>query len=120
MRLTDVTPAHRRLLDELSGRISTRLEAHFTELPTADGQHIGIALRERGSSVVMELPASLLDDAADNPAARETLRTRIKARRDRMLFKPPPAALPKHIAPMSDPIWNRPRGGGGGGGYGRR
>lgn len=116
MRLTDLTPAHRRLLDELSGQISTRLEAHFTEIPGADGQHIGISLRERGCAVVIEVPTSLFEDAAENTAARATLRTRIKARRDRMLFRPPPAALPKHIAPMSDPIWNRPRGGG----YGRR
>jgi len=121
MRLADLTAAQRQLLEKIAGRISTRLEAHFSELPDPETDHIGVVLRERGRTVMVEVGRALLVDAADDAVAFETLRNRLKGRRDRMLFRPPPAALPKHIAPLFDANVGRGRGGGGGGGgYGRR
>ena len=40
--------------------------------------------------------------------ARDALRVRIKAVRDRMLFRPPPARPRAAIAPLADPaVWHR-------------
>jgi hypothetical protein len=103
VRLKDVTQAQRRLLGELASRISDRLEAHFVELPNADDGRIGIALHEGTHKVVMDISTDMLLQATGDAAGREVLRTRMKARRDRMMFKAPPAALPKHIAPMFSP-----------------
>ena len=114
MRLSEIAPSQRRLLAELASRISDRLEAHFVELPGGDGEHIGVALHEGHRRVVIELPLAILIQATEDPSGREVLRTRIKARRDRMMFRPPPRALPKEIAPMFSP--SPPRAGFGRGG----
>ena len=98
MRLKDVTAAHQRLLRDLTTRISNGLESEFSEVPGPDGPSVGITLRERRRHVVMEVPAVLLAQAEEDLSARETLRVRIKARRDRMLFQAPPRPLPKKIA----------------------
>ena len=106
MRLSDISAVERRLLEELSGRISNRLESVFTDLP-GDGPNIGIVLRERGRRMVMELPGELLQRAHEDAVAREAVRVRIKATRDRMLFRPPPAPLPKRIATAPDVVPQR-------------
>jgi hypothetical protein len=123
VRLKEITASHNRLLRDLTGRISNLLETEFSELPGADGPNVGITLRERRRHVVMEVPAALLLQAADDLSAREALRVRIKARRDRMLFKAPPSPLPKHIATAPAPgsmHFGFGRGGGGGHPRGRR
>ena len=84
-----------------------------------NGPHIGIELRERGHTVLAEVSGEALQEATRDTLAREALRVRLKARRDRMLFKPRPAAISKHITPVSDPGFSR-FGGGGGRGRGRR
>ena len=109
MRLNEISPSQRRLLSEIVTRISARLEAHFVELPTSNDAHIGIALHEADRKVVIEIPLTLLQQATEDPNGREILRTRIKARRDRMMFRTPPRALPKDIAPLFNP--GPPRGG---------
>jgi hypothetical protein len=88
------------LLASLASGISARLEAHFVELPDRGDAHIGVALREGSRTVVIELPVALLVQAVGDAGGRELLRTRMKARRDRMMFQPPPAPLPKNIAPL--------------------
>lgn len=116
MRLKEITPSHNRLLRDLSSRISNGLESEFSELPGADGPNVGITLRERRRHVVMEVPAALLLQATEDASAREALRVRIKARRDRMLFTPPPSPLPKRIATTPAPgglLTGFGRGGGG-------
>jgi hypothetical protein len=107
VRLQDVAAPHRRLLKELSGQISNRLEAVFTELPDADGPNIGVALHERGHRIVMEIPGALLLRADEDATVREAIRVRIKGRRDRMLFRPPPLPLPKRITAAPDPAGPR-------------
>lgn len=107
MRLQDAAAIHGRLLRKLAGQISNRLETEFRELPGADGPRLGIALVERGRTVVIEIPEALLASAGSDPAAREAIRVRIKARRDRMLFRPPPVPLPKHIPAALDPAGPR-------------
>ncbi len=103
MRVRDVSPAQHRLLADLATGISGRLEARFVELPDADEGRIGIALREGSRSVVIELPVALLTQAVEDPSGREVLRTRVKGRRDRMMFTTPPSPLPKKIAPLFNP-----------------
>jgi len=120
VRLKDITGAQQRLLRELTTQISVRLEGAFAELPDADGPNVGIRLEERGRNVVMELPGALLLQAANDPSAREALRVRIKARRDRMLFRPPPTPLPKRITAAPAPGMSRFGFGRDGGGRGRR
>lgn len=121
MRLKDVTASHQRLLRDLTSRISCGLETEFSELPGADGPNVGVVLREQHRQVVMEIPAALLMQAADDLAAREAIRVRIKGRRDRMLFRAPPAPLPKHIAVAPAPGMSHfGFGGRGGGRRGRR
>jgi hypothetical protein len=119
MRLREITPAHQRTLRELSARISKGLEAEFSELPV-EGPNVGVRLQERGKKATMEIPGLLLQQAEDDAAARETIRVRIKATRDRMLFKPPPMPLPKKIAAAPDPSSTRFGMGFGGGGGGNR
>jgi hypothetical protein len=97
LRLKDIADSHRRLLRELIRRISKRLEAEFTNLPGADGPNVGIELREGNRKIVMELPAALLLRADGEMTAREAMRVRIKARRDRMLFRREPLSLSKRI-----------------------
>jgi hypothetical protein len=109
MRLSEISPAQRRLLGELASGISDRLEAHFVELPGVNDASIGVALREGTCNVVVEVPLAILVQATTDASGREVLRTRLKARRDRMMFRTPPRALPKSIAPMFNP--GPPRGG---------
>jgi hypothetical protein len=112
VRLRDIGDTQQRLLRQLAGRISTRLDAEFTECAAGETPTIGVALRERGQSALMEIPEALLLRADAEPVAREELRVRIKATRDRMLFRPPPPPLPKNIAAAADPAFFR-------GGFGR-
>jgi hypothetical protein len=100
VRLNEISAPQRRLLSDVSARISGRLEAHFVELPAADDAHIGIALHEGDRKVVIEMPLAILVEALDSPSGREILRTRIKARRDRMMFKGAGRPLPKDIVPL--------------------
>jgi len=103
VRLNELTASHRRLLSDVVPRISSRLEAHFVELPEADQAHIGIALHEGSRAVTIEMPLAVLIEALESANGREVLRTRIKGRRDRMMFKTPARALPKDIAPLFHP-----------------
>ena len=109
VRLNEISPSQRRLLSEITSRISDRLEAHFVELPGSNEAHIGVALHEADRKVVIEIPLAILLQATEDLNGREILRTRIKARRDRMMFRAPPRALPKNIAPMFNA--GPPRGG---------
>lgn len=90
MRLSEITSAQRKLLEEVTANISSRLEAHFTDLAAGEGMSIGVHLKERGRSVVIEIPEAVLVAAGEDAAARHALQIRIKGRRDRMLFKEPP------------------------------
>jgi hypothetical protein len=110
MRLSEISTAQRRLLGDLASGISGRLEAHFVELPGADDTRIGVAMHEGDRKVVIEVPLAILVQATADAIGREILRTRMKARRDRMMFRVPPRALPKDIAPLFSP--GPPRGGG--------
>ena len=103
MRLNEISASQRRLLSDVASRISDRLEAHFVELPASNEAHIGVALHEADRKVVIEIPLAVLQQATEDPNGREILRTRIKARRDRMMFRTPPRALPKDIAPLFNP-----------------
>jgi hypothetical protein len=60
VRLNELSAAHRRLLSDVVPAISSRLEAHFVELPEADQAHIGIALHEGGRAVTIEMPLAVL------------------------------------------------------------
>jgi hypothetical protein len=109
VRLNEISSSQRRLLGELANRISGRLEAHFVELPAAEDDRIGVALHEGDRKVVIELPLAVLTEAMESLNGREILRARMKARRDRMMFRTPPRALPKDIPPLFHP--GPPRGG---------
>lgn len=113
MRARDVTTAQRALLASVSQRISPRLEAAFTDPASLDGPNAAIDLRERGRHLVMEIPDDLVIEATTGVAARESFRVRVKARRDRMLFREPPAPLPKKIERAQEPgFFGRPGAGG--------
>jgi hypothetical protein len=90
VRLKDIAGSHRRLLRELTRRVSKRLQAEFITLPGADGPNIGIQLRQGKRKVVMELPAALLLRAEGDMTVQEAIRIRIKTRHDRMLFRHEP------------------------------
>ena len=115
VRAKEITATHTKLLRALSGRISRRLQAEFTDLPGEDGPGIGIELREGGKRVVIAVPAAILLAASNDATAREEMRVRIKARRDRLVFRPAPAPLPKNIVatPLSSNYGRGP-------GFGRR
>jgi hypothetical protein len=115
VNLRDVTASQRRLLGELTGRISRRLEADFAQPSGADSPNIGVTLQERGKRGSLEVPETVLVEAETDLAVRDSLRVRIKSARDRMLFQPPPARLRTDIAPAGEPFFHR-----GGGGRGRR
>ena len=100
MRLSEIPSTQRKLLGELANRISDRLEAFFVTLPGTDDTRIGVELQEGGRKVVIELPLALLLHAVEDLSGRELLRTKMKARRDRMMFRVPPASLPKKILPL--------------------
>jgi len=89
------------------------------EVPGGDGARLGVALRERGKSCVVELSTALVLQAFGDVAGRESLRVRLKGARDRMLFRPPPVRLPRHIEAAMDPASSRFRFGGGSSGSGR-
>ncbi len=91
------------MLTELARGISDRLEADFVAAPGGDAATVGIALKEGDRNVVIELPLAMLAQAMTEPSGRETLRTRIKGRRDRMMFRVAPRALPKNIPPLFSP-----------------
>ena len=97
VRLEDIADRHRKLLRELTRRISKRLETDFSKLPGAEGPNVGIQLREGNRKVLMELPAALLLQAETDMSAREAIRVRIKARRDRMLFRREPISLEQRV-----------------------
>lgn len=111
MRLKEITAAHRRLLGELAGKISNRLEASFADPAEAESPNIGVRLNERGKRGALEVPETLLLAAASDAAVRHALGLRIKSARDRMLFKPPPERPRADIAPAGEPFF-QPRGGG--------
>src|SRR5262245_10021274 len=103
-----MTAAQHRLLIELTGRISTRLATEFEKRSGPEGPNVGVTLAERGKSGRLEIPYALLQEAESDLMARDALRVRIKAARDRMLFRPPPARPRTDIAPLGDPaVWNR-------------
>ena len=123
MRLGAVTAAQRRMLGELAGRISNRLEAEFVDPSAAAAAgSVGVLLNERGKRVAIEIPEALLLQAETDAAVRDTMRLRIKAARDRMLFRPPPHHPTVQVAPAGESWVRGGRGswGGGGGGRGRR
>ena len=119
MRFDAITAAQHRLLIELTGRISTRLATEFEKRAGPEGPNIGVTLAQRGKSGRLEIPYALLQEAESDPIARNALRVRIKAARDRMRFHPPPARPRADIAPLGDPVWHR-ESFGRGGGRGRR
>ena len=105
MHLTAITPAQRRLLTALTGRISTRLATEFEKRSGPEGPNVGVTLAERGKSSRIELPHALLQEA-ESDLMRFACGS--KRRSDRMLFRPPPARPRTDIAPLGDPaVWNR-------------
>ncbi len=116
--MRSVSTNQRQLLHELTRTISRRLSSEFSELPGAGTENVGITLRERGRRAVVELPGDLLTQATGDTTARETLRIRLKAARDRMLFRSPPPPLPKNITALAFP--GAGPGGRGGPGGGQR
>jgi hypothetical protein len=90
VRLAAITAAQRRLLTALTGRISTRLAAEFEMLSRPESPNVGVILAERGKRGRLEIPYALLHEAESDLIARDALRVRIKAARDRMLSRPPP------------------------------
>jgi hypothetical protein len=119
VRLDPITPAQRRPLTALTGRISTRLATEFEKRSGPEGPNVGVTLAERGKSSRIELPYALLQEAESDLMARDALRVRIKAARDRMLFARPSRGR-ADIAPLGDPaVWHRGSFGPGGG-RGRR
>jgi hypothetical protein len=120
VRLDAITASQRRLLAELTGRISNRLATEFEKGTRPESPNVGVTLEERGKSGRLEIPYTLLQEAESDLPARDALRVRIKAARDRMLFRPPPSRPRANIAPLADPVmWNR-GGFGRGSGSGRR
>ena len=96
------------MLAELTGRISNRLAAEFEILVRPESPNVGVTLAERGKRGRLEVPYTLLQEAESDLMARDALRVRIKAARDRMLFRPPPARPRADIAPLGDPaVWHR-------------
>ena len=120
MHLDAIAAAQRRLRAELTGRISTWLAAACEKQLRPESLNVGVTLQERGKHGRLDIPHALLQEAESDRTARDALRVRIKAARDRMLFRPPPARPRADIAPPSDPaMWNRGNFGRGGG-RGRR
>jgi hypothetical protein len=120
VRLDTITASQRRMLAELTGRISNRLAAEFEKAARPESLNVGVTLEERGKHGRLEIPYALLQEAEADLTARDALRVRIKSARDRMMFRPPPSRPRADIAPLADPgMWNR-GGFGRGGGRGRR
>ena len=105
MHLTAITPAQRRLLTALTGRISTRLATEFEKRSGPEGPHVGVTLAERGKSSRVEIAYALLREA-ESDLMRFACGS--KRRSDRMLLRPPPARPRADIAPLGDPaVWHR-------------
>src|SRR5439155_378829 len=88
---------------------SADLEALFSQAGTCESAAVitdRATGRSRGFGFVEMSSAS----EAERADAREALRQRIKATRDRMLFRTPPPPLPKNIAAAGDPAFFRSRG----------
>jgi hypothetical protein len=115
VRLDAITAAQHCLLAELTDafRPGARPSARSGSAP--ESLNVGVTLQERAKHGRLEIPYALLQEAESDRTARDALRGRIKAARDRMLFRPPPPARPRaDIAPLSDPailsdpaMWNR-------------
>ena len=103
MPVNDISAPQRRMLNEIARGISDRLEADFVAVPGSVDAHVGIALHEGARSIVIEVPLAIVAQATADPIGREILRTRIKGRRDRMMFRVPARALPKNIPPLFSP-----------------
>src|SRR5262249_59296644 len=99
-----MTAAQHRVLIELTGRISTRLATEFEKRSGPESPNVGITLAERGKSGRLEIPYALLQEAESDLMARDALRVRIKAARDRDALSPPPAQPCTDIAPLPDPL----------------
>lgn len=112
MRLREVGDSHHELLRQLARRISRRLDAAFIDLPGTEKPTIGIQLREGSRHALMELPEGLLLRAQGDVSIKETIRVRIKARRDRMLFRGDPAFLSRQGAEGQYPPSARSNSGG--------
>jgi hypothetical protein len=96
------------MLAELTGRISNRLATEFEKPVRPESTNVGVTLRERGKSGRLEIPYVLIQEAESDVTVRDGLRVRIKAARDRMLFRPPPPRPRTDIEPLGDPaFWNR-------------
>lgn len=108
------------MVEALTGRISDRLAAEFEKSPSADSTNVSVTLKERGKSGRMEIPYALLLEAESDLRVHDILRVRIKAARDRMLFRPPPPRLRTDIQPLGDPASERRGGFARGGWRGRR
>ena len=120
MRADVITASQRRMVEALIGRISDRLATEFQKSPNPDSMNVCVTLKERGKSGRMEIPYELLLQAESDLRVHDMLRVRIKAARDRMLFRPPPPRPQSDIQPLGDPASDR-RGGFNRGGYrGRR
>src|SRR5262249_35141072 len=74
----------------------------FEKRTGPEGPNVGVTLAERGKSGRLEIPYALLQEAESDLMARDALRVRIKAARDRMLFRPPPAQPPTDSAPLGN------------------
>ena len=108
MRFDAVTAAQHRLLIELTGRISPGLATECEKRSSPDCPNVGVTLAERGKSGRLEVPYASLQQAESDLIARDALRVRIKAARDRVLFCPPPSRPRTDIAPLGDTaVWNR-------------
>lgn len=105
MRASQATAAQQALLVGLARTISDRLEAEFIDPGDVGGPNVGVCLRERGRTVAMEVPAALLEQADVDRGSREALRVRLKGRRDRMMFRPPPAPGPRNVVSSIDPAF---------------
>ena len=120
VRLDTITATQRRMVAELTRRISNRLATEFERSVHPESPNVVVTLQERGKRGRLEIPYTLLQEAEVDLPARDALRVRIKSARDRMLFRPPPSRPRADIAPLADPaMWNR-GGFGRGGGRGRR
>jgi hypothetical protein len=120
MRADVITASQRRMVEALVGRISDRLATEFEKSPNPDSMNVCVTLKERGKSGRMEIPYALLLQAESDLRVHDMLRVRIKAARDRMLFRPPPPRLQTAIQPLGDPASDRRGGFRQGGWRGRR
>jgi hypothetical protein len=91
VRLDAITAAQRRLLAELTGRISSRLAAECEKPLRPESLNVGVTLQERGKAWPPGDPVFAAPGAESDRTARDALPVRIKAARDRMLLRLRPA-----------------------------